>query len=531
MAGNVIVKMLPFKDPRSKDRGSSNAAHIDYIGHRPGTDKSITDDSLQKMASLSALYSMSADEKYISYIGQRPGAVRGGVHRVHPVDDHGLFGEYGVPDLTSIQQEVRKLKNSPMYRLIISLTDTTAADLGYTTKESWEAMIRNQVPMLANNMMIPAQRLMWVAALHLKDGHPHVHLTMWDREDRKRFKGLNVLPKENLSAIRTEFTKTIYAERRLELYSVKNASREYITGMLKTDINQVKALFNEKEKQVSTDQSMPAPTEAMLNQLSSDITALSIIMPGSGRTSYDFMPPEVKTKVNEIIEKILSNPAYVEQLSKIQKFAAELAEQFGKNPDKIKVAINNATGDIRKRMSQIVLKAAAELNKENAKALILYSLYEYTKKWKFKQLDLKPADSVFYIQQIAACGVDPQVAKMSLPHLLSMQSINYAYDFFKVNREDGLSPLLEKVYDLKPRIRPAELKEFWKRVDNKADLVELYKDHMERRIINTVSMGVLRSIFNLFNRQKSQKKLNSFFIKENRPKRFRDSLYTKDELE
>ncbi|HEY3388224.1 MAG TPA: MobP3 family relaxase [Prolixibacteraceae bacterium] len=531
MAGNVIVKMLPFKDPRSKDRGNSNAAHIDYIGRRPGTDKSITEDSLQKMVSVSALYSLSSDEKYISYIGTRPGAVKDGAHGVPLIEDHGLFGEYGIPDLQTIQHEVRNLHNSPMYRVVVSLTDVTAAELGFTTKESWEALIRNQTPMLAKNMQIPAEHLSWVAALHLKDRHPHIHLSIWDRTDNKRFGGMNVLPLENLTAIRVGFTKAIYAERRLELYAVKTASRDIITSMLKEDIKQVKALFIEAVQEKSNDRSMPAPSTSLVKHMSDQITSLSEIMPGHGRMGYEFMPSEVKGMVDEIVDQILSNSLYAEQLKNVHKTSIELAAQYSKNTDKISESIKNATSDIRKRMSQIVLKAASELNAESAKALMLYSMFEKPKSSNFRQLNLNPEDTVFYLRQMAAAGIDKNVAELSLSKLLSQQSIHFAMKYFKVEQEDGISRLVDKVFSGKHRIRPAEIKDFWNRIDEKCELITEYKKHMERRIVNTVSMGILRSVFGLFNGQKRRNKLYSFFTKETASRKQRDSLYTKDELE
>ena len=85
-------------------------AHAVYIATRPGTDLTVTADSVARMARRE----ISDDATYTRYIAERPGVVADG-------EAHGLFDEDGVPDLASSPMSSRRSRQAPVYRVIVSV--------------------------------------------------------------------------------------------------------------------------------------------------------------------------------------------------------------------------------------------------------------------------------------------------------------------------------------------------------------------------------------------------------------------------
>jgi hypothetical protein len=543
MAGNVIVKMLPFKLPSDNRSGGYNSKHIEYIGSRPGTDKSVTTESYEYQNTASAIYNLSPNDKYLAYIGTRPGVVTEGEqtegeqtegeHGVHPEKDHGLFSEYGVPDMSIIKSEIRALKKSPMYRLVISLTESTAADLGFDNKAKWETLIRSQINEVATGLKIPAGDMAWVAALHLKDGHPHVHLACWDRTDHPRYKGFVVIPKENLLKIRAGFTKAVYAERRTELYAAKNAGRDILMKMAKTDTDQVREFLKSSAPERNT-VSMPAPSDASIRRLSTAIKELSEMMPNHGRMGYAFMPQDVKAKVDTIVAQMLTMPIYKNKLHDVTKVVRELTGQFTLQLDKIDSAEHKAEADISKRIAQSILSTAGGVKQDTIKAsihMMIPRLFAVQ-----NPVNIGAGDTVRLFECIAAAGVDRTVAlniaRKAVPsHLYA--GMGQAAGKELTNAEQ----LIDHVYETpKGKVNVTN----WERIVEKLNMTEkrILENHAKAEVqaVATASVGLMRSVFAMLQQPKAKNPLHNFFTKQHSGRdgkdgKKRDALYTRDELE
>ena len=97
MPGPLVVKVR-YDAPSAKDA----AAHAVYMATRPGTDLTVTADSLARMARRE----VSDDATYTRYIAERPGVVADG-------EAHGLFDEDGVPDLSDRHRRARGALSGP----------------------------------------------------------------------------------------------------------------------------------------------------------------------------------------------------------------------------------------------------------------------------------------------------------------------------------------------------------------------------------------------------------------------------------
>jgi hypothetical protein len=154
----VIVK-ISFKNPHLKSTREYNVAHLNYIGTRPGVDKSITEADLQKELSGRA---DSENEDYMKYIHERP-------------NSHGLFDAEGYCNYEIVKSEIAN-NDGFVWRVIISLREVDALNFGYDKKEKWQVLLRRHLPDMAYKMGIKLDNLRWVAAIHMEKGHPHAHV-------------------------------------------------------------------------------------------------------------------------------------------------------------------------------------------------------------------------------------------------------------------------------------------------------------------------------------------------------------------
>ncbi|MGG2201889.1 MobP3 family relaxase [Paenibacillus validus] len=360
-----IFKMT-FYSPSAKNQ-SKNAAHIGYIGTRPGADMGTE---------------IGQDEKPVEAIrdelaGADPGTAAGHVKYAHErPGSHGLFSSSGVnPDLKEIQQELQE-HQGVVWRSILSLTEEDAKRLDFDSRTKWEDALRAAVPEAAAKMGIGESNLRWVAAFHQEQGHPHVHLVMWEK-DPQRTKGL--LSKGERIDVKKAFMKQVYAEEQTRLYQEKTAMRDLIRDVAKGDTEKAVSILDDVRKQMKTvdlelqaagggkpgiaPKAYPDDIKAIAVQLDE----LSKLMPGKGRAALKFLPEEAKEKAREIADNMMQQPAFKESLDRYMKSVEEMTRLHTKNPEAIQKAKDKAYSDLRDRVANVVVKGAAQVNREDFK--------------------------------------------------------------------------------------------------------------------------------------------------------------------
>lgn len=349
MSNSPIIFKVKFYSPNIKaDAAGSNAAHIKYIATRPGVE--IGDMSIDRNV-------MSTSEQYIKYADERPGSC-------------GLFGNND--DEVSLMDVMEELKEHEgiVWRSIISLREDDAVRLQYDNREQWEMKLRTMVPDIAKTMGISESNLRWEAAFHVKKGHPHVHLVFWEKIPQRT---LGVIKRKERREIKRMLAREIFAEERSLLNAQKTAIRDLIKNMAKEDLTQtVKLIKDLKSNELDVTQLdgqvnsiPPLLREHQFMELSKMITELSSIMPTKGRIVLSYMPSDVKDKVKDITDYILHQPEFTAQIDDYKIKARELAKHYTRDKNKLIEAENNAYNDIRDRISQVILKAASENQKDN----------------------------------------------------------------------------------------------------------------------------------------------------------------------
>ena len=268
-----------------------------------------------------ALRDRGLDEVQIHarYMADRPGS-------------EGLFGPSGaVLDGPAIDAELAR-HTGPVWRLIVSVHEDDVRSMGgaLLRRPAWEDAARAVLPRMAQEMGIPADSLRWSAAMHRKQGHPHVHVLVWSADPSKGF-----LSKQGLAAARRAWAHELYGPERDRLGKEKSALRQEITA---------------------TSRLLLARTDAA--ELGAQLAAISQTLPGHGRLAYAFMPGDVKAKLDATADWLLRRPELAAQAKRYGDIAAELATHYSTDPARHAEAREKALQDIRQRMASGVLKAA-----------------------------------------------------------------------------------------------------------------------------------------------------------------------------
>lgn len=345
----VIVK-ISFKHPNLKNTKGSNVAHLNYIGTRPGVDKSLTESDLQKELSGRV---ETENEEYVKYINERPRS-------------HGLFDSDGPVNIETVKDEIANNEGF-VWRAIVSLREEDALALGYENKEKWQDLLRKQMPEMAYKMGIKLENLRWVSAIHMEKGHPHAHVMIWEKKPEAM---VGIISKKTIESIRKQYIDEVFQDEKLHYINEKNAMRDLVRDLANGDMGQIARLIKEvrdtgDEVQLLTrDEIKPGLAPRLYPEIESEllnrVNALASILPGQGRANLKFMPENVKEEVKKFSDYVLNLDQYKPFVSKYLKAVENNNRLYTSDEGKIKESVDRAYNDLRDRVSQVLLRAAVE---------------------------------------------------------------------------------------------------------------------------------------------------------------------------
>lgn len=271
------------------------------------------------------------------------------IHARYMVERPGAAGYFGpdprtLPDIAAIQK-ILKTHTGPIWRDFVSVTEADARTLGggLLTRAGWEAAARAQLPKMFAQMGLDPANVEWVAAVHKKEGHPHMHLLYWEREPT-RAKGQ--WSNAERVRIRRGWVQELYGPERDRLGKEKSALRQHLLTVMK-----------------SGDLGFVAPRQQV--EWARRLTDLADQMPGRGRIALKFMPPDVKAAAQDTAQWLLSTiPAFREAAQRHGDIAAELAQHYSDDPTQHQKARANAQADLLDRVAQLVIREAAHLDRK-----------------------------------------------------------------------------------------------------------------------------------------------------------------------
>ncbi|WP_367569111.1 MobP3 family relaxase [Lacrimispora sp.] len=300
---SLLVYKQRFKNPNYKSTPSKNYAHVRYIATRPRVSKN---DGM----------------------------------------NHGLFGKLSPGPITDFEdwRDVARLvyanskKHITMYRSVISFDEETAAELNLTDQKAWQRYIENHMMTIAEKNNIRREHLQWACALHKEKHHPHIHVVFWDTSSRVKNP---FTPPAIPNAIRKQLIKDTFAERIRAYGEEKNKS----AAELRSISNELVDEFEQHLRRLGKDQYKRHRADYdeenelsgsfdfdddVLNETADRVFRLKSALPTTGRIAYQLLTPEMKAKVDGLVEYLLENvPVLREQKERYIDSKMKMALLYG----------------------------------------------------------------------------------------------------------------------------------------------------------------------------------------------------------
>jgi hypothetical protein len=310
----------------------------------------------------------------VRYIATRP--------RVSKNDgmSHGLFGKLSPGPITDFEdwRDVARLvyvnskKHITMYRSVISFDEETAAELNLSDQKAWQRYIENHIMTIAEKNNIRREHLQWACALHKEKHHPHIHVVFWDTSSRVKNP---FTPPAIPNAIRKQLIKDTFAERIRAYGEKKNKS----TAELRSISNELVDEFEQHLRRLGKDQYKRFRADydeenelsgsfdfddAVLNETADRVFRLKSALPPTGRIAYQLLTPEMKAKVDGLVEYLLENvPALREQKECYIDSKMKMALLYGGSDEYLDSLRNRYSGEADKIIANRLLGMVKTLNR------------------------------------------------------------------------------------------------------------------------------------------------------------------------
>lgn len=183
---------------------------------------------------------------HINYIGRTEGAENNGEHSLFGTlqNDDNVYNMTKKEILDNIKSKV--IAGAYLYKTIISMTEDDAKKYGYTDRESFENLVRQNLSAICKEYNIKFDDLDWVASLHTEEGHIHIHLVFYDNNNERK-----VEPFVRYYNIKKELNKTVYKQTLDSLYDIQNKTKTSIIDVSKNELDSIypfeqNEIFNNK---------------------------------------------------------------------------------------------------------------------------------------------------------------------------------------------------------------------------------------------------------------------------------------------
>ena len=237
---------------------------------------------------------------------------------------HGLFGKINVfPNIENmesveqINQYIINLANKkvPIYRCILSLDEYDAIRLGYDSQDKWKELFESKLVSFAKKLNIKYEDLQYCGAVHLEEGHPHLQLMLWSKQEVK----MNYFVKyKQVNKMRDEFTNAVFKDDLLELYKEKDFAKKNIKensfiSKLQNGISDKRLLKEilQYEKDYSNKKIMKRTIkEKDIRNIASDLVKIKqLLKQTQGSIKYQYLKgyPNIIKEIDNLSNKIINS--------------------------------------------------------------------------------------------------------------------------------------------------------------------------------------------------------------------------------
>lgn len=311
--------------------------------------------------------------------------------------EHGLFGKIkefpNIEDMKSVEpinQYIINLadKKVPIYRCTLSLDEYDAIRLGYDSQDKWKELIESKLVSFAKKLNIKYEDLQYCGAVHLEEGHPHLQLMLWSKQEEK----MNYFVKyKQVNKMRDEFTNAVFKDDLLELYKEKDFAKKNIKensfiSKLQNGISDKKLLKEilQYEKDYSNKKIMKRTIKDKdIRNIASDLVKIKqLLKQTQGSIKYQYLKryPDIIKEIDNLSNKIINSSLDMqEQIEKYilarQKIVAFKYSNELKIEEAQKQEKEKAQEDILKMIGNQILNFERVLisQKEDYQQVVYYS--------------------------------------------------------------------------------------------------------------------------------------------------------------
>lgn len=313
----IIYKQQHVGDNGRKFSASRNSHYVKYIGEREHVLKTSHETNLVKYMGEREHAARLIDKKVrkaendnlITYDVQSKNQekskydedIDSASEEMFTEPENGLFGVINGKfsdsySTVEMQKYVRKIStpHRNVFHSIFSFTPESAAEAGLNTLDDWENWVKYHISDIANGMNMKIENIEYLAAVHLKEGQPHVHIMWWDIQQQVLINKVDPLICDK---IRIDAIRSTYRELFTEIYNKEEIMRRSM------------------RKQIGEYTIQNVINGASDNYTSNIYAALYQIyraLPPKGQLKYkiiNYTHPEVTRKLDELTHYIIDNNA------------------------------------------------------------------------------------------------------------------------------------------------------------------------------------------------------------------------------
>ena len=240
---------------------------------------------------------LTSRKNYVSYLANRPGAVKFG--------KHGLFSQSDEPvELEKTAKEIAA-HGGNVWTHVVSLRRDSAQAMGYDKLKAWRDLVKRQIANIAKSQKIEMKNLRWYAAFHDKKTNPHAHIIVYSANEREGF-----LTNRGIEKIRSGFANDIYQDELHHLYQrqtdLRNLLKKESAEFMRRIVNDIAGNAFEDTELIK-----------LVGKLNDQLKSIT------GKKVYGYLKPEVKQTVNAIFARLAEN----DSIQKMYKLWCEMEQQ------------------------------------------------------------------------------------------------------------------------------------------------------------------------------------------------------------